>query len=326
MFVPDLVLRGLARVAAPAGRDARLTVLLYHRVLPIADPLLPGEPDAVLFESQIALLARIFNVLPLEAALSKLRRGELPERALSITFDDGYADNLDVAVPILRRHGVVATFFVSTGFLDGGRMMHDTVAETVRRLPDGSIDLDWVGLGHRHLSDTASRLDLTADFVGRVKYLPFSQRRDACDRLGALSPQPLPNNLMLRSSQVPMLQAAGMEVGAHTHDHPILGRIDLDQAREQININRETLAGLLGRAPRLFAYPNGKPGVDYAREHVELVKKAGFDAAVSVSFGTASRDSDHFQVPRFIPWDRDPRKLALRAVTHPLRHRTTPCS
>ena len=104
MFVPDLLLRGLARFAAPAGPDARLTVLLYHRVLPTSDPLLPAEPDAVLFDSQMALLARIFNVLPLEEALSKLRRGELPARALSITFDDGYADNLDVAVPILQRH------------------------------------------------------------------------------------------------------------------------------------------------------------------------------------------------------------------------------
>ncbi len=326
MFASTLLLRGLARLTAPAGRDARLTVLLYHRVLPTADPLLPGEPHAAEFDSQMEILARIFNVLPLEEALRRLKHGELPARSISITFDDGYVDNLEVAVPILRRHGLVATFFLATGFLDGGRMMHDTVTETVRRLPDGPLDLEWVRLGHRHLLDTASRLALIADFVGRVKYLPFFERRDACDRLGALSSHPLPNDLMLSSAQVPMLQAAGMGIGAHTHDHPILGRIDLDLAREQINLSREALASLLGRAPRLFAYPNGKPGIDYAREHVELVKKAGFDAAVSVSFGTASRNSDHFQIPRFIPWDRDPRKLALRTLTHPLRHRATACA
>lgn len=317
----DRLLRLLGSLGAPRGTNAKLSVLLYHRVLKTADPLLPSEPDAIAFDAQMAVLARLCNVLPLVDALERVRRGVLPERAFSITFDDGYRDNLEVAVPILQRHGLDATFFVASGFLDGGRMFHDTVVETVRRLPAGPLDLGWLGLGSRQIDDLASRLALIGEFVGHVKYLPFDQRRDACDRLGSLSPGALPTDLMMTSTQVRDMHRVGMHIGAHTHDHPILSRVSADEATRQISRSRDELAGLIGSAPRLFAYPNGKPTLDYSREHVELVKAAGFDAAVSVAFGCAARDSDHFQIPRFVPWDRNPRKFALRLMTHPLRNR-----
>jgi peptidoglycan/xylan/chitin deacetylase (PgdA/CDA1 family) len=314
--------RMLGRIGAPGGDNARLTVLLYHRVLRIADPLLPSEPDAVAFDQQMAILARLCNVLPLAEALERVRRGALPERAVSITFDDGYRDNLEVAMPILQRHGLDATFFIASGFLDGGRMMHDTVIETVRRLPAGQLDLEWIGLGQRRIDDLASRLALIGDFVAHVKYLPFDHRRDTCERFGSLSPSDLPTDLMMTSAQVRQLHSAGMHIGAHTHDHPILAKLNVDVARRQIAQSRDELAGLIGSAPRLFAYPNGKPTLDYSREHVELVREAGFDAAVSVAFGCATRDSDHFQIPRFIPWDRNAKRFALRVLTHPLRNRS----
>lgn len=317
----DPLLRMLGRIGAPGGSNARLTVLLYHRVLKCADPLLPGEPDAVAFDAQMAALARLCNVLPLDEAVERVRCGALPARAVSITFDDGYRDNLEVAMPILHRHGLGATFFIASGFLDGGRMMHDTVVETVRRLPTGQIDLHWIGLGQRRVDNLDSRLALIAEFVGQVKYLNFDQRRDACERLGSLSPSDLPTDLMMTSAQVRQAHHAGMHIGAHTHDHPILAKSSVAEARHQINRSREELAGLLGTAPRLFAYPNGKPTLDYSREHVALVKEAGFDAAVSVAFGCTTRDSDHFQIPRFIPWDHNPKKFAVRVLTHPLRHR-----
>jgi peptidoglycan/xylan/chitin deacetylase (PgdA/CDA1 family) len=245
---------------------------------------------------------------------------------VSITFDDGYRDNLEVAMPILQRHALTATFFIATGFLDGGIMMHDTAIEAVRRMPSGSLDLEWVGLGQRHINDMSSRSALIADFVGRVKYMALAPRRAACERLAALSPAPLPRDLMMSSAQVRQMHDAGMHIGAHTHDHPILAQQSLAEAREQIGRNREVLTQLIGSVPRLFAYPNGKPKLDYSDEHVALVKQAGFEAAVSVSFGTVTRDSDHFQIPRFIPWDSAPAKVAFRVLTHPLRYPAPQCA
>jgi peptidoglycan/xylan/chitin deacetylase (PgdA/CDA1 family) len=119
-----------------AGRPA-LIVLTYHRVLPAPDPMLTAEPDAGLFEAQMTFLARYMVVLPLVEALRRLEAGTLPRRAIAITFDDGYANNAQVALPILRRLGLPATFFIATGYLDGGCMWNDAVIETLRRCPGG---------------------------------------------------------------------------------------------------------------------------------------------------------------------------------------------
>lgn len=268
----------------------------------------------------MSTLSRVFRILPLEDALEKLRRGALPSRAVCITFDDGYRDNLEIAVPILQRHGLRATFFVATGFLGGGIMMHDTVTESIRLLPEGLCDLEWIGLGQQPIGDIASRVTLIDKFVRAVKYFPFHERAAACQRLAGHTKAKLPQDLMMTPENVRQLFAHGMEVGAHTHEHPILAKLSLEDASAQIKKSRDVLASLLGAPPPLFAYPNGKPDLDYGTSHVELVKRAGFSAAVSVSMGTATQSSDLFQVPRFIPWDRDARRLALRILAHPHRH------
>ena len=100
-----------------------LSVLAYHRVLDESDPLLPGEPSAEEFEARMRWLGDNFNVLPLAEAIRALRDNRLPKRALSITFDDGYADNYRNALPILRRLNLPATFFIASGFLDGGESL-----------------------------------------------------------------------------------------------------------------------------------------------------------------------------------------------------------
>ena len=142
--------RQLLWLMSPAGRRARLSVLIFHRVLPQIDPLFPEEVDAQRFEQICGWLRSWFNVLPLDEAVLRLTDGALPERALAITFDDGYADNHNVALPILQRHGLVATFFIATGFLDGGRMWNDSVIESVRRTAQQEFDLrdlDGAALG-----------------------------------------------------------------------------------------------------------------------------------------------------------------------------------
>src|SRR4030095_4281545 len=111
--------RWLFHVMSPGGRRGRLPVMIFHRVLPQPDALFPGEPDAARFDAQLALLKRWFNILPLPDAIRGLREERLPPRPLTLTFDDGYADNCTVALPILQRHGLRAAFFIATDFLAG---------------------------------------------------------------------------------------------------------------------------------------------------------------------------------------------------------------
>lgn len=296
--------RPLYSLLSPAGARARLSVFIFHRVLPRPDPIFPSEVDAAGFDRMLGWIGQGFNVLPLDAAVQRLGAGTLPVRAAAITFDDGYADNYDMARPILQRHGMPATFFIATGFLDGGRMWNDTVIESIRQCAMDVLDLTALGLGVHTLDGASSRRAAILQIIPKIKYLPGAQRLEATARLADLAGVTPPNDLMMSSAQVRGMREAGMQIGAHTVTHPILARETQDTARQEIGDSRDMLEGLLGEKVGLFAYPNGKPGADYLPEHAGLVKSLGFDAAVSTAWGAGNGSSDPFQLPRFTPWDR----------------------
>lgn len=306
-------LRLVAGVLAPAGERARLSILIYHRVLAEPDPL-TGEIDAATFEMQIRTLREYFAVLSLAEAAARLRNGTLPARAVAITFDDGYADNFEVALPILRRHGLRATFFIATGFLDGGRMFNDTIIETVRRATGPTIDVPAVGLRGVRVASLDEKKDAITRLLTAVKYLDPGQRALATEQIAAAANGKLPTDLMMRSEQVLALARAGMDIGGHTVTHPILTRVSLREAQREIEENRRHLLELVGCEPEVFAYPNGAPDKDYGPEHVALVRQAGYRAAVSTVWGVAKRDTDVYQLPRFTPWDREPLPFVARLL------------
>ena len=305
-------LRALA--GALPGDRSRLSILIYHRVLSRPDGLNNWDPTADEFDGQIRALSRFFTPLPLGEAVERLRKGALPAHAACVSFDDGYRDNVDVALPILRRHGVPATFFIATGYLNGGRMWNDTVIESIRRCEPADIDLSSLGLGAVPLSSAELRRKAIGRILSALKHLPGGEREAKVAEIEAIAAATLPRDLMMRDQDVRALRAAGMEIGAHTETHPILTRLASADARREIDQSRERLTAILGEPVSLFAYPNGKPGQDYAAEHVRMVREAGFSAAVSTAWGVASTGSDVFQLPRFTPWDRGPVRFALRLL------------
>jgi peptidoglycan/xylan/chitin deacetylase (PgdA/CDA1 family) len=273
--------------------------------------------DAACFDGQMQVVKSHFSVLPLGEALSLQDEGRLPRRALSITFDDGYLDNHSVALPILTRHRLPATFFIATGYLGRGIMFNDHVTESIRGATGSVLDLNWLGLGHRPVSDDAQRRQLAIDVINAVKYLPAAQREEACHRLWTETrghdEHP---TLMMTPEQLQDLARAGMVIGGHTHTHPILTRVPLDDARADIAKNRAVLQDIVGKTPDLFAYPNGRPKVDFDQPQRDLVEAAGYKAAVTTACGVVTRETDRYQAPRFSPWPMHPTKL----VVHLLRN------
>ena len=280
----------------------KLTILIYHRVLPIIDALFPSTVDAQRFDEQMSWVAAALNIVPLHEGIEMVQKGRLPSRAASITFDDGYADNIDVGLPILLRHGLCATFFVASGFLDGGRMWNDTIIEAIRRAPGTAIDLAFLGLGRYVLDTPRARRAAIDDVIGKLKYLPPVARQEQADALDRAVGADLPRAMMMRGEQLRALHAAGMSIGAHTVTHPILARLDHAEALSEIRAGREALESIIGTRVSLFAYPNGKPGRDYGPAHVAMVRELGFSAALSTRAGAADAASDRFQLPRFTPW------------------------
>lgn len=292
-----------------------LSVFIFHRVLTKPDPLFPGEVDLVRFNEILGWIGDAFNVMPLSAGLDALKAGVIPTRAAAITFDDGYADNLTNAAPLLKTHGVSATFFIAAGFLDGGIMFNDVIIESVRRTPHNELSLEGLGLAHLPVRTTEDKRRAIAAIMEKVKYLPQAQRAEAAELVRDRAGVDLPTDLMLTSSELISLRDGGMEIGAHTITHPILSRVSKATAEREIEEGRDRLEQLLAQRIRIFAYPNGKRGRDYGDEHVTMVRNAGFDYAVSTDWGVARSSSDLFQVPRFTPWDQSRLRFNARLFT-----------
>jgi peptidoglycan/xylan/chitin deacetylase (PgdA/CDA1 family) len=303
--------RSAFALVSPVGPRAGLSILIFHRVLPEPDPLFPAEVDSRQFDAMMGWVKQGFTVLPLYDAVERLKQGNLPAAAAAITFDDGYADNHDIALPILQRHGLTATFFIATGFLDGGRMFNDTVIESVRRYSQPGLDLTRIGLGTHDTRTLAAKRQAIPTLLNQVKYLPPVQRLETVSAIAEIAGVILPDDLMMTSPQVKALHQAGMSIGAHTVRHPIVANLAVDEAAHEIADSRDYLQSLLGERVTLFAYPNGKPNIDYRYEQVEVVRRMGFMAAVSTAWGVAKQDSDCFQLPRFTPWERQKWRFGL---------------
>lgn len=309
-----MLLTSLLSMASPAGPSAPLSVLMFHRVTERPDPIFPEEMHARRFDTVCGWLADSFNVLPLDEAAVRLKAGRLPARSLSITFDDGYADNHQVALPILKRHGLDATFFIATGFLDGGRMWNDSLIEAVRACNRAELDLANLGLGQHSLRSADERQQAANRLIRQVKYQSVEQRLETVERVAAIAGVTLPTDLMMSSDQVDGLRRAGMQIGAHTISHPILSKLDEATARAEIMGSKEHLEQILGERIGLFAYPNGKPGEDYSPANVELLRGLDFDAAVSTEWGTTRQGDDLLQIRRFTPWDTTRWRFGLRML------------
>lgn len=291
--------------------ERRLSILIYHRVLPRPDPLQPEIPTSALFERHMRWLSRVYNVLALGEAVTRLRDGTLPSMAVAVTFDDGYADNYEVALPILRRLGVPATFFVASGFLDGGRMWNDAVIETVRAWRGDELTFGPLGMAGLPMKTGQDRRRAIDRLLTELKHRPLAERDRLVSDLANLGRLPA-GSPMMTSEQVRALHRAGMTVGGHTRWHPILKVLTDEDAKSEILGGKTDLEELLGEPVDLFAYPNGRPHRDFDARHSRMVADLGFRAAVTTAWGAADSDTDPFRLPRFTPWDSETWKFILR--------------
>jgi len=286
-----------------------LAILMFHRVAPVHDPLRVRMGTVDEFRSQMRILKRFFRPVSISEGLRLLEAGRLPERSVAVTFDDGYADNARLALPVLQEVGVPAAFFVATGYLEGGRMWNDTVLEAVRRIPPGRYDIPALRTGPIELQSEAGRRPLAIALLKAVKHLEPSRRQAAAEALASHCPEPLPQDLMMRREDVRALADAGMEVGGHTRTHPILRLLGDQEAEAEICGGIEDLRAITGRPVTLFAYPNGRRGEDYSDREVTILERVGIEAALVSNRGIVTKRSHRLQLPRLNPLHRAPLKF-----------------
>tara|TARA_R110001583_G_scaffold60017_3_gene178705 strand:+ start:3111 stop:4076 length:966 start_codon:yes stop_codon:yes gene_type:complete len=299
----------------------KLSVLIYHQTLPHYDPMRPDEITAEQFEQHLRWIKSSFNVLTLDEATSALKLRRLPPRSLVITFDDGYENNCSVALPLLEKYGLVATFFIATDFVDGGLMWNDRIIETLRIHPSAEIDLNWLTMGVRTIHTESERQHLAYDLLYKIKHLPPATRQQAVDRI--CEGIALPVNLMLSSLQIQKMDRAGMEIGGHSCSHPILKNLETAALMREVCDNKSFLENLLGHPVRSFAYPNGVPEKDYDRRCIDTIKRAGYEQAVTTAWGINRSSDNFFQMRRFTPWQKNRIGFLLQMVRNQLND--TPC-
>lgn len=307
--------RSLFAALSPAGPSARLSVLMFHKIPTASDPLASSDMALTHFEQILDAVAANANVLTLSEAHAALRRGVLPARAVALTFDDGYAEWIDNVSPALRKRGLPATFFVTTGHLAGGETLwHERILAAVRALPAQGAILP-AGLGaYTDLDIPGCRERLVARMQEHLKYAPLRERLDAIVQLERQAHSELILPRGFDAQAVRTLHGQGFEIGAHTINHPILNECTPQQAIDEIAGCKETLEAMIGGQVHSFAYPNGRPNSDFRAEHVAMVKAAGYDNAVTTSNGAARADSDAFQLPRFTPWGKSDERIILQVA------------
>lgn len=284
-----------------------LSILIYRRVVASADPLFPETVDARRFEQHLRLLRRWFRVLPLAVAVRRLKDRSLPSRAACITFDGAYADHAAVALPLLQRFDLPATFFVATGFLDGGYSWSDAIIELVRNAQGTRLNLARAGFGSYDIACPLRRRAVIDMLLGALASLSPVERLERVRIMARRT-----SATMMSSDQLLALHRAGMEIGAHTVSQNSLATLSNAEARGEIANGRARLEEIIQSPVRLFSYPNGKPGCDFEKRHGNMLRSAGFDAAVTSALGAARPETDPYELPRFTPWDRSSSGFLLR--------------
>lgn len=304
----------LLRLLAGSGSKQKLQVFIFHRIPSRADELLPGEPSAAQFDWMVSFISRNYKVMTFGEATARLRSGTLPPASACITFDDGYQDNASIAYPILKKYGVPATFFIATSFTGGGRMWNDDIIEAVRHTAADTLDLERFGLGTHPTGTTAERKQAINNLLQSLKYRPHAERQITAAEIAKASGLSDHSSLMMSRQDIRMLADGGMEIGAHTHTHPILHSLPDEEAEYEIVHGKTELEALLDKPVHSFAYPNGNTRTDMRQVHLRIIEKAGFRAAATTDWGVATIDTNPYLIPRYTPWDRTPNRFALRCA------------
>jgi peptidoglycan/xylan/chitin deacetylase (PgdA/CDA1 family) len=301
-------------------------ILMYHRVAEAdQDPWgLCVTPQY--FAEQLEVLKTEAHPMSLRQMTQAYQSGRLPRRAVAITFDDGYADNLYQAKPLLEHYGLPATFFISTGYLGKEReFWWDELEGLLLRpgqLPD-RLSLDIQGTIHDWALGPAvhySQATYQDDCAGKVRageapsgsrmafyeavwkvLLPLEEadRTILLDQLihwANAEPTLRPTHRALSQEELGQLGRSELvEIGAHTVTHPFLSVQPLARQRAEIEQGKTNLEKLLTYPVTSFSYPFG----DRSTDTVEMVRSLGFDYACSTVHEPVWRQSDPLQLPRY---------------------------
>jgi len=297
------------RRAEPSGR-----IFFYHRVNEENDPYFPAC-STDLFERQIRFLAKHYQVVSLAELLGRLEQGGGAGHMVAITLDDGYQDNYHYAFPILKRYNLPATIFLTTAPIDDQQpLWFESLAAAIKKTSQQHIDVE-IDLPRRFwLRNEQERLEANARIFGLLRNLSDEQRRvwhkELLGTLGA-SGEADCTDRMLTWDQVREMQRHGVAFGGHSVTHPFLSKMSVDAMAWEVSECKRRIEAETQSRVEHFAYPNGREE-DFAPWNKDVLRAAGYEAAVTTIWGVNHRSTDRWELHRGQPWEEDPALFAWK--------------
>jgi peptidoglycan/xylan/chitin deacetylase (PgdA/CDA1 family) len=274
-------------------------ILCYHRVAEgVEDPFhLCVQPDN--FAAHLEEIARVKE----PSTISDL---SVPSRRprVVVTFDDGYSDNLNIALPIAEAKGMPITVFVTSGMLgDRNGFWWDRLAALLRDRPERTSEIS-LEIGERTVTVPLGARSLEADLESvRRQLVPLAipEIERALDSVSAqwsvASTAPSDARALTHDELLQLASSDVVTIGAHTVDHVRLRDRPTQEQRDTIASSKNHLEQLLDRGVSHFAYPFGHDD-DFDESTVDAVRLAGFETACTTVPGTARPSTDRFRLPR----------------------------
>lgn len=268
----------------------RLTVLAYHRIIEHETPQFADYRPVVsatpaMFAQQLDYIQAQFNVISIDDLHAAFYKDKpLPPRPLLITFDDGYLDNYEHAYPLLRARGLPAVIFLATSRMTHPRpLWWDAVARAFFYTTATDAHLPLLG----DCSLTAADKNATLNkLLSALKQLHEEEKLAVVDEvqrtLGFNDTDSAP--LFVNWTQVREMVNNGVACHAHTVSHPILTRISLEQAHQELALSRQHIIDETAQNVTAFAYPNGT-AADYSPQIIAALQSVGYSLAFTLTPG-----------------------------------------
>ncbi|MBI48401.1 MAG: polysaccharide deacetylase [Marinobacter sp.] len=279
-------------------------ILMYHRFH-------SGNGIDGFFESQVRHIKNHYQPFSLVGLLAHIdKHGSVPKHAIVVTVDDGYRDFYQEAFPVLHKHGVPATLFATTGFIDGRLWLWPDKVSWI--LNHAEKIRENTKVGPVFMEASLIRQDIAGHYwqslIDHALSIPDQEKHDLIHFLAnALEvdlPEQAPDVYAPCSwSELWEMQSAGIEIGGHTVTHPTLGQVTPEQAHAEIVGCRDELNEHLGERARTFCYPNGQPS-DFQDFLLSIVRESGFYGAVT-AFPDAKGIRERFAMRRHACGDDD---------------------
>ena len=267
-------------------------IFMYHS---FSEDTQPGYVSAEQFEWQLKQIKKNFNPITLiELAQLINSHQKVPANTIVITIDDGYKNFYDVAFPLLKKYQIPATFFVTSGFIDGDLWLWpDQLKWLLKNKKNNHEKFTLLNTTFSSLTDKQKNWQQINDFCLSIS---DEEKYQAIGELASILDVDLPTKAPEQFApctwqQLTEMQKWGVEIGGHTVTHPSLGQVTIDKAEYEIKQSLLIMNQQLGERDRSFCYPNGQP-TDYNDEIKAVVENAGYQCAV-----TAFSDSYEMNIP-----------------------------